>query len=270
MRRFTVVLCALIVGVLSSRVAAAQTLQLPSFAPTGTPAPATAATPDEGVGQFRPRPVNNGLPRFGIGVKAGTLGIGLQVGTALASRVNLRGGANFFNYNDTLNDDGIDYHGTLQLRSVEAKLDLFVIGGFRITPGLLLYNDNSVSATAAVPDSKTFTLNGVTYSSLASDPIHGTAGVTFNKFAPTIGIGFGNLLPRSGRHFSVSTDLGIAFSGAPQFALALAGTGCARGVCQPINTLAAADIESQRAKIQNDLNPFRYYPEASIMFGWSF
>src|SRR5712675_1181747 len=74
---------------------------------------------NEGVAQFRPRPVSNSLPRFGVGVKVGTLGIGFQVGTALASRVNLRGGANFFKYNDSLTEDGVNYAGTLKLRSVE-------------------------------------------------------------------------------------------------------------------------------------------------------
>src|SRR5947207_14465531 len=107
---------------------------------------------NEGIAQFRPRPVSNALPRFGVGVKAGTLGIGVQVGTALAQRINLRGGANFFNYNDSLTEDGVLYNGSLQLRSVEAKLDLFVLGGFRVTPGLLLYNDNKVTATASVPN----------------------------------------------------------------------------------------------------------------------
>ena len=249
MRRISMMLCAAVV-LLSAGVA--------------------FADGDEGVAQFRPRPVPNALPHFGIGVKAGTLGIGVQVGTALASHINLRGGANFFKYNDSINKDGVLYAGTLQLKSVEAKLDLFVIGGFRVTPGLLLYDDNKLTATTSVAAGQTFTLGGVTYSSLASDPIRGTAGITFNRFAPTLAIGFGNLLPRSARHFSLSTDLGVAFSGPPQFALALAGSGCANGLCQPINTLAAANIADEQAKIQNDLKWFKYYPELSVMFGWKF
>src|SRR6478735_9721342 len=100
---------------------------------------AFAGDGDEGVSlaQFRPRNVSNSEPHFAVGVKVGTLGIGIQAGTALASRVNLRGGANFFTYKDSLTEDGVTYNGTLQLRSVEAKLDLFLIGGFRVTPGLL-------------------------------------------------------------------------------------------------------------------------------------
>jgi hypothetical protein len=202
------------------------------------------------------------------------LGIGFQVGTALASRINLRGGANFFNYNNSLSKDGAVYAGTLQLRSVEAKVDLFVIGGFRFTPGLLLYNNNNITATASVATGQGVTLGGTTYYSSQSDPIRGTAALTLNKFAPTLGIGFGNLLPRSARHFSLSTDLGVVFQGSPQFALGLTGTACGtpNGTnCQPAsNATVQASVDQERAKIQNDASPFKYYPELSVMFGWKF
>jgi hypothetical protein len=234
---------------------------------------ASADDGDEGIAQFRPRPVSNGEPRLAVGIKAGTLGIGFQVGTALAPRVNVRGGANFFNYNDTLNKDGATYSGTLHLRSVEAKVDMFIIGGFRFTPGVLLYNDNNITATAAVPGGTGVTLGGTTYYSSVSDPIRGTAGLTLNKFAPTLGIGFGNLLPRSARHWSLSTDLGVVFQGEPQFALGLAGSVCdvnGRN-CQPVsNPSVQASVEKERVKIQDDAKPFKYYPEISIMFGWKF
>jgi hypothetical protein len=274
MRRFSTLLFASIVAVLHSGVGAAQTLQMPALNLTGAPAISAAANAaGEGVGQFRPRQVSNGLPHFGVGVKAGTLGIGIQVGTALAPRVNLRGGVNFFSYKDSLTESGVLYTGTLQLRSVEAKLDLFAIGGFRFTPGLLLYNDNKISATAAVGPSQSFTLGGVRYFSSATDPIRGSAALTLNKFAPTLGIGFGNLLPRSSRHFSLSTDLGVVFEGSPQFALDFTGSACPNGTnCQPIKNLPTAtqDIEKERVKIQDDLKPFKYYPELSIMFGYKF
>lgn len=252
MRRFLLIACALTLA--CSTVA---------FADDG----------DESAAQFRPRPVSNDLPGFGVGIKAGSLGIGVQVGTALASRVNLRGGANFFDYNDSLTKDGVLYKGTLQLRSVEAKLDLFIIGGFRFMPGLLLYNNNNLSAAASVAAGQTLTLGGTTYASNPANPITGTAALTLNKFAPTLGIGFGNLLPRSARHWSLSTDLGVVFQGSPQFALGLAGSACAANGtnCQPVNTPSiAANVEAQRVKIQNDASPFKYYPEASIMLGWKF
>ena len=128
--------------------------------------------------------------------------------------------------------------------------------------------------TSASNSGQTFTLGGASYNSSVTDPIRGTAGLTMNKFAPTLGIGFGNLLPRSARHFSLSTDLGVAFTGTPQFALALGGSACASNGtnCQPINTIpgASTNIESERVKIANDVKNFKYYPELSIMFGYKF
>jgi len=243
--------------------------------PQAIQVPAATLTPAaEAIGQFRPRPVSNGAPHLGIGVKVGTLGIGFNVGTALGSRVNIRGGANFFDYKDSLTEDGVNYNGTLQLRSVEAKVDLFLAGGFRVTPGFLIYDDNNISATAAVPGGQSFTLGGTRYFSSVPNPISGTAALTLNKTAPTLAIGFGNLLPRSGRHFSVSTDIGVVFQGSPQFALGLAGSSCSPTLtnCVPINAIpgATANIQSEQQKISDDLKPFKYYPELSVMFGWSF
>jgi hypothetical protein len=63
----------------------------------------------------------------------------------------------------------------------------------------------------------------------------------------------------------------VVFQGSPQFALPFGGSVCLNGsICSPISSLpsAAQDIESERLKLQNDLKPFKYYPEVSIMFGW--
>ena len=53
------------------------------------------------------------------------------------------------------------------------------------------------------------------------------------------------------------------------------GNGCltsAPASCQAITSLpgAAANIQAQQQKISDDLKPFKYYPELSVMFGWSF
>ncbi len=269
MHRLRALACALLLVVAYASATSAQTLSLPAFDLGATPAPAYAAA--EGVGQFRPRPVPNTLPHLGVGVKVGTLGIGFQVGTSLASRVNLRGGANFFNYNDSITQHGVVYAGTLQLRSVEAKLDLFAVGGFRITPGLLLRNDNGITATASASPGQSFTFNNQTYLSDPNNPLHGTAALTLKKFAPTLGIGFGNLLPRSFRHWSLSTDLGVVFQGSPQFALPVGGNGCLSNLtnCLPVTSpMIQPNVDAERQKIQTDLNPFKYYPEVSVMFGY--
>lgn len=129
----------------------------------------------------------------------------------------MRGGANFFSYADTFSPDGITYDATLALRSGEASLDWFPgAKGFHLSPGALIYDGNKLSGNAGVPSGQSFTLNGTDYTSSATSPVTGTAGLTFNKFAPKLTAGFGNLIPRSGRHFSVPLELGFAYVGDPK------------------------------------------------------
>lgn len=89
--------------------------------------------------------------RLAVGLKVGMLGIGVQSAVPLASRLNLSGGANFFSYNDNLTIDGLRYKANLRLRSAEASLDWFPLGGFHISPGALLYNGNQVTGSANLP-----------------------------------------------------------------------------------------------------------------------
>lgn len=211
-----------------------------------------------------------------LGVKVGLLGIGVEAATPLAGHLNLRGGANFFSYTDNLTSDGIHYDGNLRFRSAEASLDWFPFAGrFHISPGALLYNGNQITGNAAVPGGDSFTLNNVTYISSTTDPVMGTGSVKFNKAAPKLTAGFGNMLPRSGRHFSMPLEVGFAYEGDPKAALNLAGTVCypdTPGACETIASDPAvqANIAAQQQKIANDASPARFYPILSLGFAVSF
>jgi hypothetical protein len=210
-----------------------------------------------------------------IGAKVGVLGIGVEAATPLARRFNLRGGANFFSYTDNLTSDGIHYDAKLRFRSGEASLDWFpFVRSFHISPGLLFYNGNQITGSAAVPGGQTFTLNDVTYRSSPSDPVNGTGRLKFNQAAPKVTVGFGNMLPRNGGHFSVPFELGFAYEGYPKVALNLAGTVCdPTGVnCEAIasDPSVQANIAAQQTKISNDAAPARFYPLLSLGFAYSF
>ena len=215
--------------------------------------------------------------RLALGAKIGILGIGAQAATPLAPRLNLSGGANFFSYTDKLTSDGIHYDANLRLRSVEASLDWFPFGNaFRLSPGALLYNGNQVAGTANVPGDTTFTLNDVNYLSSASDPVSGTGSVKFNKAAPKLTFGFGNMLPRSGRHFSVPVELGFAYVGDPKVALNLSGTACytyqGAPYCEDVATdpTIHANVLAQQKKIANDAAVARFFPIVSAGFAYRF
>src|SRR4030095_5489490 len=141
------------------------------------------------------------LPKLGVGVKASTLGIGIEAATGVTSRSNVRGSFNFFDYSKAFRSDGIAYSSRLKLRSVQIMYDHYIVGGFHVSPGVLLHNGNRGLATASVPSSQVFSLGGVTYFSNATNPVSGEASINFRNLAPMVLAGFGNLLPRSDRHF---------------------------------------------------------------------
>jgi hypothetical protein len=212
---------------------------------------------------------------FAVGVNVGLLGIGVDAATPLSRRLNLSGGANFFSYSDNLTSDGVNYDASLRFRSAEAGIDWFPFaGGFHISPGALLYNGNQITANATVMGGNTFTLNSVTYESSTTDPVTGTGSLTFNKAAPKLTLGFGNMIPRSGRHISVPVELGFAYVGDPKVALNLTGTVCDTSGenCQTIasSTTVQANVAAQQQKIANDAADARFYPILRMGLAFSF
>jgi len=214
--------------------------------------------------------------RIGIGVKVSTLGAGIEVATPLAQKFNLRGGFNMMRLNHTITDNGILYAGQLRFTSGEAHLDWFPFWGFHVSPGLLFYNGDELTANAAVPGLQTFSVGGTTYESDPAVPVTGTAKLDFVKVSPSIMLGVGNLIPRSGRHYSFLFEVGGAYQGSARVGLNLAGNICTPGTpptaCHSIasDATAQANILAQQVKIQHDINPYRFYPVISIGVGFNF
>jgi hypothetical protein len=209
--------------------------------------------------------------KIAVGVTAGTLGVGLEVATPLSRRTNLRVDSHFFNYAQTLSQDGVSYSGTLRLRDFRASYDFYPFGGsFRLSGGVAVYNQFNVRAATSVPSNQTITLNDVDYYSSASDPLRGNATVAFgHKVAPTLTLGWGNAIPRSGRHLAFPVEIGAAFTGTPTFDLAMIGSGCETqdaATCQPIATNAGfqSNLNAERKKISNDIEPLRFYPILNV------
>ena len=216
------------------------------------------------------------LPKFGVAVSVGTLGVGIQAGTAVAKHTNLRFGFNDFSYslNGTDSKSNLRYDATLRLRSVELLVDQYLKGPFHVSGGALLYDGFQGTANVTVPGGSTLALNHVQYYSSLSDPVGGTGTIGARKVAPEVLLGFGNLLPRSGRHFTVIFDLGVVFQGSPQAKLNLLGSTCLTPTtgCSPISSNASvqANITAQQTTINNDLKAFQFYPVIRLGFGYKF
>lgn len=214
-------------------------------------------------------------PRFGVVLKASMLGVGGDVGMSLTRLANVRVGFNGLNFSKGFSVDGVHYDGTLQFRSAEALVDLTPLGDwFHVSPGLLIYNANKITATGTVPGGQNFDLGGVSFRSSPADPVHGTGQLTVNKTAPMVMFGFGNPIPHHHR-FTIFHDFGIVFQGQPKTTLTLAGT-----ACDPVTGLACVNaatspivqtqVQAEQNKINKDASIVKFYPVASLGIGIRF
>jgi len=213
----------------------------------------------------------------GVAVKFSLFGAGAEAAVRVAHRSNVRAGFNMITYDRTFNKDGVSYAGQLQFKTVEAHYDFFPwAGGFHISPGILAYIGDPITATASVPANQSFSLGGVNYYSDPANPAHGTGKITFNQAAPTVTVGWGNLVPRKmNKHFSVPFEIGAAFQGSPKATLNLGGNVC---VTAPgVNCVNAAtdpnvqsNVVSEQNKVNNSMSFFKVYPIISLGVGYKF
>jgi len=245
----------------------------PRLAAAVTDAPDSAATPAPEAPPAPAKGSSEGRIPIGVGVKVSTLGIGGEVAVAVSHRSNVRFGFNSFSYRHTFDKDGVTYKGTLDLRSAQATYDLFFFKEFHVSPGVLVYNGNNVTANASVPGGQSFTLNNTNYVSDVADPVSGTGKLTVYKAAPMLLVGFGNLVPRS-RHFSTSFEIGAAYQGPPRVTLNLGGSACdSTGLfCRSISSdpTIQANLVSEQAKLNKSASPYKFYPVLSFGVGFKF
>jgi len=216
------------------------------------------------------------------------LGIQLEAATNLSGHLGLRGTGSFFNYSTNFTSNGISATGKLNLSSARLSLDVYPFrAGFRVSPGVLLNNQNQVTATANVPPGTSFTLNGQTYYSATANAVtgatpitgSGTLGLNTNNPAFTATAGWGNLARGKG-HWSIPAEVGVAFIGAPTLKVNLSGWACydqaqtqcasIAGTGNPIATQVQSNLATQVSKWTSDLEPLKTYPIVSVGVAYSF
>ena len=223
---------------------------------------------------------------FGGGISP--LGIQLSITTNLNPHLNVRTSGNFFNYSTNFTASGIGANASLEMKSAGTALDIYPFHkGFRLSPGLLFYNGNQISAAASVAGGTSFTLNGNTYYSANANattgatPVNGNALLSLHTTNPafTVTTGWGNTVPRKG-HWSFPFELGVAITGAPSLKVNLGGWACydqAQTLCtditsktDPIAIEIQNNLTAQVAKWTKDIEPLKTYPIASFGVAYSF
>jgi hypothetical protein len=228
------------------------------------------------------------LSRIGFGVGLSPLGIELQAATNIIPHFNLRGTGDLFKYSTNFTSNGIDADAKLNLASARASLDIYPFHfPLRISPGILFYNQNQVTAATNVAAGTSFTLNDTTYYSANANaatgatPVvgNGVLGLNTDKPAFSLTAGWGNMVRRNG-HWSFPVEVGVAFVGAPTVKVNLTGWACydqaqteCTDISDPTNPIAIAiqsNLTAQVAKWTSDLNPLKTYPIVAAGVAYSF
>lgn len=193
---------------------------------------------------------------FGVGVKAGTLGLGLEGSWQPLTYFELRIGANAFDYSDNGDVAGIDYDQELSLQSFYASANIhFTDSPMRVTAAyysnaneLLLTNDQMVDQE----------IGGVIYPGAGIGTLSSTT--TFADGSPYFGIGYDFMIKGK---FGMNVDFGVLWQGDPEVTLT------ADGALSGDPGFQAA-LEAERQELEEDLSDFKALPVLQIGFVYKF
>lgn len=191
----------------------------------------------------------------GVGVRAGTTGIGGDIGFDVAPMFTGRIGFSGMNINRTVTDTDASYDGKLKVSNLSALLDWSPAGPFRLTGGFVSAQ-NKIGLTAT-PKSGSYNLNGVTYAASSIGSVTGEIKAK-NSFAPYLGVGYGDV---SGMGVNFYADLGLILQGGGKANLnVVCGAAVTATQCASIQSNAAGE----QRKLEDNVKNFKYWPVANV------
>jgi hypothetical protein len=215
---------------------------------------------------------------LGIAAQLDVNGIGADFAFAVASHLNARVGGQFFAYSSSFQEEGANVNASLRLGGGKASIDWFPFNnGFHVSPLLIFLNQTNVRATVIVPPGQTISLNSGNYRSSQSDPLHGSGSVGVWKSSPGLAIGYGNIIPRSGKHLSFPVELGFYYVGQPTLKVAFSGSACDPSQLEPLGCQSVQkdagfqqDLAAFVRRNNNNLSYTSFFPIASFGIGYNF
>ena len=196
-----------------------------------------------------------------LGLKVGTLGVGVELTLEAVENVNLRVGVNYFKLSREIDVEDNAYDMDLKLNSYTAFADWYITDSpFRVTVGAFV-NENGLSGTS-LPNA-TYDFNDNIYTSAEVGTLK--ADVGFTSVAPYVGIGWGNPLSDDS-DWSVMVDLGVVFAGKPTLNIT------SEGGLLSNNAIFLADINQveQDFRDTDEIGYLKYYPVISVGLNYRF
>lgn len=199
---------------------------------------------------------------LGVGVKAGTLGVGVELSGSLLANTRLRGGFNYLTYSFDSTISDINYDFETEFNSLSLIFDWHPFGNSFFLSGGAYFNNNSVSVEGSV-DENAIPFSSIQYASLV-DLVSISGDVEFTPVAPYAGLGWRSNNDEQG--WGVMFELGVLFQGAPEV------TNLRINAPIDVNHLAEvqAFLAEQGQEIEDDLSVFEFYPVATLMLVYNF
>jgi hypothetical protein len=191
---------------------------------------------------------------FGVGVKAGTLGIGLEGRwDPPVPWFDLRVGLNQYDYADNGDYAGINYDATLALDNYYLTANLkFPVSPFRFTVGAFS-NGNEMQLQS------TETLGGIRGNAVGLESV-----TSFDSTAPYAGFGFDfELFGKAG----LNLDFGVLWQGDPAVTLLPTNWDSLSG---PEQALLQPLLDAERAQLEDEMSDLKAWPVISVAFVYNF
>jgi hypothetical protein len=200
---------------------------------------------------------------FWVGLKAGTLGYGIEGSWRALPWLDVRAGANQFDYDDSGSQADINYDATLGLETYYATANLrFPLSPFRMTVGAFA-NGNEVELVSQPMSAYLIGDNPIPY--LPSEVGTLRSSTTFDGVSPYLGAGFDfNLADR----FGIALDFGVLWQGDP--VVTLTSDGSLATASGNAGDEFRAALEVERQQLENEVEDFKAYPVVSLGFNFNF
>ena len=193
-----------------------------------------------------------------FGVKAGTLGLGLEASWRPIPWFDIRAGLNRLDFDVSGTQAGIDYDATLALETYYATANFrFPLSPFRMTVGAYS-NGNEVEISSLPAGTYLIGNNPIPFTAAEVGTVRST--ISFDSVAPYVGAGF---------DFSVAGRLGLALD----FGILLQGEPIVTATADGLLALDPgflAELEVERQELENEASSLKAYPVISIGFNFNF
>ena len=199
---------------------------------------------------------------FGVGVKAGTLGLGIEGRWSPIPWFDVRVGGSTYEYDDSGSQAGIGYNGTFSLDNYYATGNFnFPVSPFGVTAGAFS-NGNEFSLVSRDTGGANFDIGNDTFS--AADVGTLQSVTSFGSTAPYLGVGFD--FEAFGK-VGLNLDFGVLWQGEPDVTLEATGLATAPPAVQ---SLLQPALEVERLELEDEMSDFTAWPVVSLAFVYNF